>query len=220
MTTQLVSVIIRENVIAFQQTSEETGFFPSLAHYVMGILISIFIVLVNIVHITNDDFGSVFVDSFLIIPVLGSSLYTLAVKTEPKLQNLVLERQKLIDLMRTEYKDEEAAIFLDTFLPDLADAQKLSKSLPGPFEINPMQIRENLYKARDILMRILQNPDNSQKLKEKLSEYARTLQPQYKVPGNIETLQQLGSKYPEKPVQEFTGGKRSIRKWTLRKSKV
>lgn len=232
MTTQLVSVIIRENVVAFQQTSEETGFFAGLGQYVMSIIISIFIVLVNIINVTNDDFGSVFVDTFLIVPVLGPALYTLAVKAEPQLSSFSQQRDELVQLMRTEYKDEEAAVFLDKFLPDIADAQKLSQSLPGPFEINPTNTIENLYKARDIFMKVLQNPENAQKVKEKLSAYARSLEPSYTLEANKLSLQMLGSKYPARapapppvslpaPVQQFNGGRRTRRKWgTQRKSEM
>lgn len=216
MTMQILSVIIRENVISFQQTSEETGFFPSLAHYVMVLLLALFMVLVNVVHVTNDDFGAVLIDMFLIIPVLGPSLYTLAVQSESKLQSVAESRKQLIELMRTEYKDEDSATFLNQFLPDIENVQKL-KDYQIP-------LLPDLQKARDIFVRLLSNPENAETLKRKISEYARKLEPEYLNQANKDSLKMLGSKYPaiqQVGGKRFTSGHHYKKKWgTQRKLKI
>jgi len=234
LTLKLVTIMIREQIIASQSIPKESGFFNSIAQFIVTTVISMFTVLLNILNITDDDIGATFVDSFLILPEIGLLVYKLAQQIEPKLEDLSVRRRTLITLVKEQYGDQPA--------------NELEDLLPDPMNKNLEQYKfpdmERLMRAREILLDFLKNPDNELKLKQQISALAAQIKPTA-LEEHQKQLTEIASKYPPPvpppvpapapvpapvpppvPAPASTGGKRLTRghplkkKWgTLRKLK-
>jgi hypothetical protein len=204
LTLKLVTIMIREQIIGAQSIPKESGFFNSIANFIVTTVISMFTVLLNILNITDDDIGATFVDSFLILPSIGLLIYKSAQEIEPKLQKFVQQRKELIDLVRKEY-NIEAANELQELLPD-----------PGSPELEQYNFPDidRLMKARDILIQFLQNPENELKLKQQISALALQIKPT-SLQEHQQQLQEIASKYPSR--NPLTGGAHHKKKWVTRR---
>lgn len=203
LTLKLVTIMIREQIIAAQTVPKESGFFNSISQFIITTVISLFTILLNILNITDDDIGATFVDSFLILPSMGLLVYKLAQQVEPKIQDLSKNRKTLIDLVGKEY-GQEPANELQDLLPDPTSPDLEKYSFPTV---------ERLMKAREILLKFLENPDNELKLKQQISALASQIKPGA-LEEHQEQLQDIASKYP---VPTPIGGKRLTRGHPLKK---
>jgi hypothetical protein len=129
-----VTELIPMNVTILENVANEIPFAGPVTGLIATMISSVLIVFNNMLHFAEGDDGGIVVDSFLMIPFIGTSLRSAAMTVEKQAGTLSEKRQKLIDTVQRSFGDEEAQLIaqyipdlehLDTYeLPSISSAQQ------------------------------------------------------------------------------------------------
>lgn len=113
-----VTEIIPMNVTILENIASEMPVVGPVSSVIATMISSVLIVFNNMLHFSQGDDGAIIVDSFLMIPFIGTSLRAAATTIEKQGQNLAQKRQRLIDTISRSFGPEEAELF-GQYIPDL-----------------------------------------------------------------------------------------------------
>lgn len=113
-----ITEMIPMNVTILENIANELPIVGPVSGLIATMISSILISFNNILHFTQGDDGAVIVDSFLMLPFIGTSLRSLALSVEKQAGTLSEKRQKLIESIRLSFGNEEAQL-ISEYIPDL-----------------------------------------------------------------------------------------------------
>jgi hypothetical protein len=215
-----ITEIIPANVTVLENVASEIPVVGTVSGLIATMISSVFIVFNNMLHFAQGDDAGVFVDSFLMIPFIGTSLHSAALATERSLGGIVEKRQKLIDTVQKAFGPEHA-IAISSYIPDLS---QVPTSTP-PANLVPDTNLTNLVPDTSLTnlvpgaANLIQNPSISN-LTNLVPGAANltNLVPDINLTNAIPSITNLPPNL--NPLKQLTGGKHTKRKWTLKKSRV
>ena len=113
-----ITETIPMNVTILENIANELPVLGPVSGLIATMISAILISFNNILHFTQGDDGAIFVDSFLMIPFIGTSLRTLALTVEKQAGTLSEKRDKLINTIQNSFGEEQAELFAQ-YIPDL-----------------------------------------------------------------------------------------------------
>jgi hypothetical protein len=113
-----ITEIIPMNVTIIENIANELPVVGPASGLIATMISSVFMVFNNMIHFSQGDDGAIIVDSFLMIPFIGTSLHSAAISAEKQLGNIAEKRQKLIDTVRRSFGEEEGELIAQ-YIPDL-----------------------------------------------------------------------------------------------------
>jgi len=113
-----ITEIIPMNVTIIENIANELPVVGPASGLIATMISSVLIVFNNMLHFAEGDDGAIIVDSFLMIPFIGTSLHSAAVSAEKQLGKISEKRQKLIDTVRRSFGEEEGELIAQ-YIPDL-----------------------------------------------------------------------------------------------------
>jgi len=129
-----ITEIIPMNVTVIENVASEIPVVGTVSGLIATMISSVLIVFNNIIHFTQGDDAGVIVDSFLMLPFIGTSLHSAAISAETQLGNLTEKRQKLIATIQRAFGDEEAQLFAQ-YVPDLNDLDSYQPSIDSALSL-------------------------------------------------------------------------------------
>jgi len=113
-----ITKIIPMNVTVLENVANEIPGIGPVSGLIATMISSVLIVFNNMIHFAEGDDAAIIVDSFLMIPFIGTSLHSIANSTESQISNISQKRQKLIDTVKNSFGQEES-ILVAKYIPDL-----------------------------------------------------------------------------------------------------
>jgi hypothetical protein len=113
-----ITEIIPMNVTIIENIASEMPVIGTVSGLIATMISSLVIVFNNMIHFSQGDDGAIIVDSFLMIPFIGTSLHTAAISAEKQMGNLSEKRLKLIESIRGAFGEEEGQLIAQ-YIPDL-----------------------------------------------------------------------------------------------------
>jgi hypothetical protein len=113
-----ITELIPMNVTVIENIASEIPFVGPIASIIATMISCVLIVFNNMLHFAQGDDGGILVDSFLMIPFIGTSLRSAATAVEKQAKTLSDKRQKLIETVQRSFGDEEAEL-IAKYIPDL-----------------------------------------------------------------------------------------------------
>jgi len=129
-----ITEIIPMNVTVIENVANELPVVGPASGLIATMISSVLIVFNNIIHFTQGDDAGIIVDSFLMLPFIGTSLHSAAKSAETQLGNLTEKRQKLIDTIKKSFGDEEAELFAQ-YVPDLNDLDSYQPTMDSALSL-------------------------------------------------------------------------------------
>lgn len=208
-----ITEIIPANVTVLENVANEMPVVGPVSGLIATMISSIFIVFNNMLHFAQGDDAGVFVDSFLMIPFIGTALHAAALSTEKTLGGITEKRQKLIDTVQKAFGPQEA-LAVASYIPDLTSPNIPTISQPSIQNLSQLPSIQNLSQLPSI-----------QNLSQQLPSIQNLSLPTVE---GLPTVESLTNAIPSitnlppnlNPLKQLTGGKHTKRKWTQRKSRV
>ena len=196
--------IIPMNVTILENVANEMPVVGPVSGMIATMISSVLIMFNNILHFSQGDDGAIIVDSFLMIPFIGTSLRSVATSVEKQGKNLAEKRQKLIDTVGRSFGQEEAEL-IGQYIPDLEHLDSFELPSIDSLQQGALSIAEK----RGI-------PTSVDSLKDMGQQHVQNLAEKH-VPG-LDRLQNITQHLGGK---RFTTSRPLKRKWgTQRKSKT
>jgi hypothetical protein len=199
-----ITEIIPMNVTILENVANEMPVVGPVSGMIATMISSVLIMFNNILHFSQGDDGAIIVDSFLMIPFIGTSLRSVATSVEKQGKNLAEKRQKLIDTVGRSFGQEEAEL-IGQYIPDLDHLDSFEIPSIDSLQQGALSIAEK----RGI-------PTSVNSLKDMGQQHVQNLAEKH-VPG-LDRLQNIAQHLGGK---RFTTSRPLKRKWgTQRKSKM
>jgi len=247
MVLDMITQLIPMNVTILENVADQIPFVGPIAGFIATMLASLLIMFNNMLHFAQGDDAGIFVDSFLMIPFIGTSLHKAATVAEHQMTNLAQKREGLIESINTSFGDEQAEL-LASYIPDF---NNLEASLPDPsklpdFGLQHLDIPTGpiLSQLKDLgnkhlpLDGLQQMTDQFNAAKDQVSNLQQTAQGHLDTlkdtaQGHLDTLKDTAQQVSnlrdtaqgqidtlKNTAQQFTGGMSTKRKWTRRQSRI
>lgn len=209
-----VTEIIPMNVTILENIASEIPIVGPVSSVIATMISSVLIVFNNMIHFAQGDDGGIIVDSFLMIPFIGTSLRSAALTIEKQAGTLSEKRQKLIDTVQRSFGPEEAELIAQ-YIPDLNNLDS--------YELPSMDVAQQFItqKAQGLAQKhgIPTSLDAAHTMAEEriqglAQQHVPALNTLQNVAGKINAYQTVGAK-------RLTSSRPHKRKWgTQRKSKM